>query len=185
MKALARAEPLRQLSPVQASKKGFPSVTRYAAPLLLAALAACGDAPQPADANGAAAAAPKAQSANVAAPQAAQPAPPPPTGTAPMSPTGYGLVGTEPFWGGTVTGTSVRYMVPERQFGDLVQTRRSYGPGTETYTGTFRGRPFVLTLRRGPCSDGMSDRTFAFTATLQVLGETRRGCADPEEPTAP
>jgi uncharacterized membrane protein len=99
-----------------------------------------------------------------------------------MSPTGYALVGTEPFWGGTVTGTSVRYMVPERQFGDVVETRRSYGPGSETYSGRFRGRPFVLTLTRAPCSDGMSERPFAFTATLQVAGETRRGCADPEEP---
>jgi uncharacterized membrane protein len=73
-------------------------------------------------------------------------------------------------------------MVPERQFGDVVETRRSYGPGSETYSGSFRGRPFVLTLTRAPCSDGMSERPFAFTAALQVLGETRRGCADPEEP---
>jgi uncharacterized membrane protein len=100
-----------------------------------------------------------------------------------MSPTGYALVGTAPFWGGTVTGTNVRYMVPERQFGDVVATRRTFGPGSETYAGTFRGGPFVLTLRRAPCSDGMSERPFAFTVTLQVAGETRRGCADPEEPT--
>ncbi|HEX8642917.1 MAG TPA: hypothetical protein VF702_03275 [Allosphingosinicella sp.] len=97
-----------------------------------------------------------------------------------MSPTGYALVGTEPFWGGTVTGTSVRYMTPERQFGDVVETRLSFGPGTETYSGSFRGRPFVLTLTRGACSDGRADRPFAFTVTLRLLGETRRGCADPE-----
>lgn len=116
----------------------------------------------------------------VAPPPAPAPPAPPPL-SAPMSPTGYALNGTEPFWGGTVTGTDVRYMTPERQFGDVVATRRSFGSDSETYAGTFRGRPFVLTLRRGRCSDGMSDRVYAFTATLQVLGETRRGCADPEE----
>jgi uncharacterized membrane protein len=156
-------------------------MTRCAAALLLAALAACGGAPAANEANGAGEAAPRpaAAAANAPAPAAPTPALTP---TAPMSPTGYALVGTEPFWGGTVTGTSVRYMVPERQFGDVVETRRTYGPGSETYSGTFRGQPFVLTLRRAPCSDGMSERPFAFTATLQVAGETRRGCADPEEP---
>ena len=155
---------------------------RCAAALLLAALAACGGAPEGEEANGVgnAAPGPDAPVAGAAAAPAAQP--PAATPTAPMSPTGYALVGTEPFWGGTVTGTSVRYMVPERQFGDVVETRRSYGPGSETYAGTFRRRPFVLTLTRAPCSDGMSERPFAFTATLQVAGETRRGCADPEEP---
>ena len=159
-------------------------MTRYAATLLLAALAgACDGTSEGDEANGAREAAPRRaeQAANAAAP-AAPPPPPAATPTAPMSATGYALVGTEPFWGGTVTGTSVRYMVPERQFGDVVETRRSYGPGRETYSGSFRGRPFVLTLTRAPCSDGMSERPFAFSATLQVLGETRRGCADPGEP---
>jgi len=157
-------------------------MTRCAAAMLLAALAACDGAPAADEANGAGEARPHPAepAANAAAPAA--PASPAATPTAPMSATGYALVGTEPFWGGTVTGTSVRYMVPERQFGDVVETRRSYGPGSETYSGSFRGRPFVLTLTRAPCSDGMSERPFAFTATLQVGGETRRGCADPEEP---
>jgi len=97
-----------------------------------------------------------------------------------LSASGYALVGTEPFWGGTVSGTRVRYMTPERQFGDVVETQRTFGAGSETYRGSFHGRPFVLTLARGPCSDGMSDRQHAFSATLEVGGETRRGCADPE-----
>jgi uncharacterized membrane protein len=167
-----------------ARRSGTSAAARAAFPLLLA-LAGCDDAAQHGGAaNESRAAAPAAAPASNGAAPAAAPAVPSPaaTPTAPMSPTGYALVGTEPFWGGTVTGTSVRYMVPERQFGDVVETRRSYGPGSETYSGTFRGRPFVLTLTRVPCSDGMSERPFAFTATLQVAGETRRGCADPEEP---
>jgi uncharacterized membrane protein len=145
------------------------------------ALAAC-DSPPEANDRAAAPARPSRPASAAPAGAAPSAAPPPAALDEPMSPTGYALVGTEPFWGGTVTGTSVRYMVPERQFGDVVETRRSYGPGSETYSGTFRGRPFVLTLARAPCSDGMSERPFAFTATLQVAGETRRGCADPEEP---
>lgn len=158
---------------------------RATAALLLVALAGCSGedgtkTAEPANVAHAGGAAPPPAKAAAPAPTP-PPATAPGTGTAPMSPTGYALVGSEPFWGGTVTGTSVRYMVPERQFGDVVETRRSYGPGSETYRGAFRGRPFVLTIARGPCSDGMSDRAHAFIATLQVLGETRRGCADPEE----
>lgn len=114
--------------------------------------------------------------ANVAAPNAAQPA----AAARPLSATGYALNGTEPFWGGSVTGTGIRYMTPENQFGDEVETEVAYAPGRETYSGRLRGRPFVLTLSAGPCSNGMSDHRYAFTAELQVLGETRRGCADPQ-----
>ncbi|MEA3016320.1 MAG: hypothetical protein QOI38_1042 [Sphingomonadales bacterium] len=100
--------------------------------------------------------------------------------TGPWSASGYAFNGTEPFWGGSLTGTTVRYMVPEDQFGDVVETEAAYAADSETYSGRYRGRPFVLSLVRGPCSDGMSDRSYAYAATLQVVGETRRGCADPQ-----
>lgn len=112
----------------------------------------------------------------------ATPAPAPPAAprTGPWSATGYAFNGTEPFWGGSLTGTTIRYMVPEDQFGDVVETQVSYDATRETYSGRYRDRSFVLTLTRSACSDGMSDRRYTFTATLQVLGETRRGCADPQ-----
>ena len=121
-------------------------------------------------------------SAGTAAPPPAAPRPAAPLvpRTAPWSATGYAFNGTEPFWGGSVTGTTIRYMVPEDQFGDVVETDVAYAAESEIYTGSYRGRPFVLVLTRGACSDGMSDRTYAFNASLQVLGETRRGCADPQ-----
>lgn len=147
-------------------------------------------------ANGAAASAPGSPSppaaaangtasANAAAPAtpaaAAGPAKPN-SGAAggPWSPTGYALNGTEPFWGGDITGTKVRYMVPEDQFGDVVPTSAAYGAAQETYSGRYAGHPFVLTLTRGPCSNGMSDHSYAYTAVLRVKGETRQGCADPQ-----
>jgi uncharacterized membrane protein len=149
-------------------------------------MVACAQEPQsPASENEAGhAAAPEQGNAESApANRVAPAAPPPATPTQPMSPTGYALVGSQPPWGGTVTGTRIRYMTPERQFGDVVETRRSYAPGAEIYSGSFRGRPFVLTLRASPCSDGASDIRYAFTATLEVLDATRRGCADPEPPS--
>ena len=36
---------------------------------------------------------------------------------------------------------------------------------------------FALAVTPGDCSDGMSDRTYPFVATLQVAGEQRNGCA--------
>jgi uncharacterized membrane protein len=148
-----------------------------------ASLAACGR--EPAQDNGTAQAAPPAKAAAEtpkqapAAPPANAATPAAPPGGGPFSPSGYALNGTEPFWGGTVTGTRVRYMTPENQFGSVVETARTLG-ATEVYRGSLGGRPFVLTLSRSPCSDGMSDRAYPFTALLQVGGEARRGCAEPE-----
>ena len=154
---------------------------RRAAILLLLPLAACDRGAAPAEPPAAnrvapapAAPAPAEAPGRAAAPAAAAPR------AGPWSPTGYALNGTEPFWGGTVTGTNVRYMIPEDQFGKVVETRATFAPDRETYSGTLRGRPFVLTLTAVPCSDGMSDHRYAFTAALQVGGEARRGCADPQ-----
>jgi uncharacterized membrane protein len=108
------------------------------------------------------------------------PSPPKAPAAAPWSVSGYRLVGTEPFWGGTVSPERIVYMTPENQAGERVSVDAGYGPAREIYTGALEGRPFILTLTKGPCSDGMSDKVHAFTATLQVGGETRQGCADPQ-----
>jgi uncharacterized membrane protein len=141
--------------------------------IALLLLSGCGAPPAAQPGNQAATAAPPA-------PAPAAKAPPPAPRTGPWSASGYALTGTEPFWGGTVTGTRIRYMTPENQFGRIVETEASYPADRETYSGSLGGRAFVLTLRRGPCSDGMSDHRYAFTASLEVGGESRRGCADPQ-----
>ena len=144
-------------------------------------LSACGNRQEPAPANLAGAEGAKGPAAAAAAsPPAATAAERPTPRTGPWSPSGYALVGTEPFWGGSLSGTKLRYMVPEDQFGDVIETRAAYAPDRETYSGSYKAAPFVLTLTRGPCSDGMSDRTYAFSAELSVRRETRRGCADPQ-----
>jgi hypothetical protein len=61
--------------------------------------------------------------------------------TGPWSDSGYAFNGTEPFWGGSLTGTTVRYMIPEDQFGDVVQTQAVYAADREIYSGRYRGAP--------------------------------------------
>jgi uncharacterized membrane protein len=87
------------------------------------------------------------------------------------------FTGTEPFWGGSVSGTELTYSTPENPDGDPVTVTRFAGRGGVSWSGTFQERPFRLAVTEGKCSDGMSDRTYPFTATLEVLGEQRRGCA--------
>jgi uncharacterized membrane protein len=143
----------------------------------LIAFAACGQRDPVAPGNEAAAT--PADAAPAASASAPSPQPQPPR-TGPWSATGYALTGARPFWGGSLTGTTIRYMTPEDQFGDVIETRVAYLPDRETYSGAWRGRPFVLTLRRGPCSDGLSDQVYAFSAGLDLAGGSRSGCADPQ-----
>jgi uncharacterized membrane protein len=86
------------------------------------------------------------------------------------------FTGTEPFWGGEVTGATLTYTTPEDQAGSAVSVERFAGRGGVSWSGTLDGAPFVLAAAEAPCSDGMSDRTYPFTMTLQVRGETRSGC---------
>ena len=116
----------------------------------------------------------------VARAPSAAPSPPAPPHDAPWSATGYALNGAAPVWGGSLTGTTVRYMTPDDQFGDVIETQVAYTPDAETYSGAWRGAPFVLTIRRRSCTDGLSDRVYPFAVDLRARGGTRRGCADPQ-----
>lgn len=162
--------------------------------LLASALASCEASESGSNGNGAdnEAAAPVSSNAvmEIVPPSAQGPgnetaeAPAPETPEAPASKawsaSGYRLVGTEPFWGGTVSPTRIVYMTPDNQAGEKISVDAAYGAAREVYSGTLGGGAFVLTLTKGPCSDGMSDKVHKFSAALQVKGETRQGCADPQ-----
>ena len=47
-------------------------------------------------------------------------------------------------------------------------------------SGTYAGGKFDMVVTKGTCSDGMSDRQYPFTVTLEVGSETRFGCARTE-----
>jgi len=87
------------------------------------------------------------------------------------------LVGTEPFWGGTVKGSVLTYTTPENPSGTAVAVTRFAGMNGLGYSGALSGKPLDLLITQAPCSDGMSDRSFPFTASLQIGAEKRSGCA--------
>lgn len=91
------------------------------------------------------------------------------------------FTGTEPFWGGEVTGDELTYKTPEDIEGTSILIERFAGRGGLSYSGTFEGQPFDMMVTQGQCSDNMSDRTYPFVVTLNVVGETRQGCAWSDE----
>lgn len=87
------------------------------------------------------------------------------------------FTGTEPFWGGEVTGERLTYTTPEDPDGTTIAVERFAGNSGLGFSGTLAGARFDMTVTEGACSDGMSDRTYPLTATLQVGEEQRQGCA--------
>jgi uncharacterized membrane protein len=87
------------------------------------------------------------------------------------------FTGTEPFWGGQVTAGTLTYSTPENIDGTQIAVERFAGRNGLSFSGTLDGANFVMAVTPGECSDGMSDRTYPFTVTLQVGAEQRQGCA--------
>ena len=86
------------------------------------------------------------------------------------------LVGTEPFWNVAIDKGEALYTTPENQPGTRFAVTRFAGNNGLGFSGELDGRAFTATLTPGDCSDGMSDRTFPFVATIALGEETLRGC---------
>jgi len=87
------------------------------------------------------------------------------------------VLGTEPFWGGTIGGGTLVWTTPENTEGTAVPVERFGGRGGLSFSGALDSLPLDLMVTPGECSDGMSDRTYPFTVTVKLGGETRNGCA--------
>ena len=87
------------------------------------------------------------------------------------------FAGTEPFWGGEVTGMRLVYTTPENPEGAEIAVDRFAGNGGLGFSGTLSGQPFDMMVAKARCADGMSDRTYPFTVTI-VIGDDppRDGC---------
>ena len=86
--------------------------------------------------------------------------------------------GTEPFWNVNVEDTRLTYTTPEDQAGVvMVGTRRALADGVEI-TGERDGKPFVLTVSSGTCSDGMSDNTYSLVSTFRFGDVDYKGCGE-------
>lgn len=86
------------------------------------------------------------------------------------------FLGTEPFWGGEVTGGALRYDTIDDPEGETFSVERFAGRGGLSFSGRFEGQDFMMAVTPGECSDGMSDRTYPFTITLQIGDDIRNGC---------
>lgn len=85
--------------------------------------------------------------------------------------------GTEPFWSITVSGNRLVFERPDvaalQTVFDGIEVE---GEVRRIHADTAIGR-IDLQLNRKPCSDGMSDTLFAWTAQLQLDAQTWQGCA--------
>jgi uncharacterized membrane protein len=91
------------------------------------------------------------------------------------------FTGTEPFWSGEVMGGTLTYTTPDKPEGQTIAVSRFAGRGGLSYSGALEGTPLAIAITPGTCSDGMSDRSYPFVATLQLGAEVRNGCAWSDE----
>lgn len=87
------------------------------------------------------------------------------------------FAGTEPFWSGDAKGDRLTYITPESPGGRIIAIDRFSGRGGISLSGLLGGTRFDMSVTPGQCSDGMSDRSYPFVATLQIGSEIRNGCA--------
>jgi uncharacterized membrane protein len=85
--------------------------------------------------------------------------------------------GTEPFWGLKVNGGELVFSRP----GQADLRAANPGPRMEGKSAVWAAAQgdLELTLTPGHCSDGMSDRDYAYTAVVVAGGQTLSGCARP------
>lgn len=86
------------------------------------------------------------------------------------------FTGTEPFWNGTVTGKTLVWSTTEEPESQTIPVQRFTGNNALAYTGELGPRMFDMAVAQAACNDGMSDRTYPFTVTVQISDEVRQGC---------
>ncbi|MFN4113959.1 MAG: COG3650 family protein [Sphingomonadaceae bacterium] len=87
------------------------------------------------------------------------------------------FTGTEPFWGGSATGDQLTYTTPENPDGATIVVTRFAGNSGLGLSGKLEDQTFDMVVTAGTCSDGMSDREYPFTVTLEIGEDKRSGCA--------
>jgi len=101
-------------------------------------------------------------------------------------------LGNEPFWNVRVSAQEILYRDPEHQDGYRFPAVAAVEEGDTCVYRTRRDLPaqrgpraLELTLRRGACSDGMSDRQYPMVAVLKIGDKMLLGCARLEHRTDP
>lgn len=102
-----------------------------------------------------------------------------PAHVTPAAPVQLRVVGTEPFWGIRIDADRLHFTTAEDQAGKhLVAAPAAEGGGLRYAGQGGDGTAFELRLVPGECSDGMSDRSYAYRASFRYGTVDYRGCAD-------
>ena len=88
------------------------------------------------------------------------------------------VIGTEPFWGIDVDGSRLHFTTMEDQAGRHLEAKALADGAGWRWSGSEARGDYVLDIQPGECSDGMSDRRYAYTASFNIEGTHYRGCAD-------
>lgn len=90
------------------------------------------------------------------------------------------LLGTEPFWSVDIEPAGkafqARYSTPDNTVGTDFTAERFAGNNGIGFSGEMDGKSVQIALTPGACSDGMSDRTYPYTATVAIGDATLFGC---------
>ncbi len=89
----------------------------------------------------------------------------------------FQALGTEPFWSLEVIGDKLLYSSPEQLTAVAITASLSNAGPQLRYTAVMDGKPVVLTIEAGTCSDGMSDTVYSHKASFTWGDQTERGCA--------
>lgn len=103
---------------------------------------------------------------------------------------GLKLIGTEPFWNMTIGpsggGYEARFSTPEGEApGSPFALQRFAGNNGLGFNGQMNGTNVQIAVTPGKCSDQMSDRAYAYFATIVMGDEMLSGCAMPLVPDTP
>jgi uncharacterized membrane protein len=112
-------------------------------------------------------------------PVAKPPAPPPKTVVGDFS-RPMDARGTEPFWNVAIRGTTLTLTRPDQPIIIATAPGAVIQPNQASWTGkSADGTEMKVTLYASPCSDGMSDHVYPYTAEVDVPGQTTlNGCGD-------
>ena len=86
------------------------------------------------------------------------------------------LLGTEPFWSFEIAGETAKFSSPEDIDGSEISVTRFAGNNGLGYSGELNEQALQIAVTPGDCSDGMSDRSYPFTATITWGDATLYGC---------
>lgn len=91
------------------------------------------------------------------------------------------LGGAEPFWAITINDNTLTYSAPDIPDGINTQVDRFAGNGGLSFSGRLDDQAITAMVTPADCSDGMSDRIYPFTATVQWGDSALEGCGHTEQ----